>query len=59
VFGEHVAVGPTRAAVCVALACVAGAAMEGQNAVLQWTRTRGWTKALLAFKIQLGDRLPD
>jgi hypothetical protein len=24
-----------------------------QNAVPQWTRTRGWTKALLAFKIQL------
>jgi hypothetical protein len=24
-----------------------------------WTRTRGWTKALLAFKIQFGDRLPD
>jgi putative transposase len=23
-----------------------------QNAVPQWTRTRGWTKALLAFKIQ-------
>ena len=22
-----------------------------QNAVPQWTRTRGWTKALLAFKI--------
>ena len=30
-----------------------------QNAVPQWTRTRGWTKALLAFKIQFGDRLPD
>jgi transposase-like protein len=29
------------------------------NAVPQWTRTRGWTKALLAFKIQFGDRLPD
>jgi len=29
-----------------------------QNAVPQWTRTRGWTKALLAFKIQFGDRLP-
>ena len=27
-----------------------------QNAVPQWTRTRGWTKALLAFKIQFGDR---
>jgi putative transposase len=30
-----------------------------QNAVPQWTRTRGWTKALLAFKIHFGDRLPD
>jgi transposase-like protein len=29
------------------------------NAVPQWTHTRGWTKALLAFKIQFGDRLPD
>jgi putative transposase len=29
------------------------------NAVPQWTNTRGWTKALLAFKIQFGDRLPD
>jgi putative transposase len=30
-----------------------------QNAVPQWTRTRRWTKALLAFKIHFGDRLPD
>jgi putative transposase len=30
-----------------------------QNAVPQWTKTRGWTKALLAFKIQFGDRLPN
>jgi putative transposase len=30
-----------------------------QNAVPQWTHTRGWTKALLAFKIQFGDRLPN
>ena len=30
-----------------------------QNDGPQWTRTRGWTKALLAFKIQFGDRLPD
>src|ERR1700742_3603658 len=30
-----------------------------QNAVPQWTRTRGWTKAMLAFKIQFGERLPD
>jgi|SRR5579875_77731 len=29
------------------------------NAAPQWTRTRAWTKALLAFKIQFGDRLPD
>jgi putative transposase len=29
------------------------------NAAPQWTRTRGWTKALLAFKIHFGDRLPD
>jgi putative transposase len=29
------------------------------NAVPQWTRTRGWTRAMLAFKIQFGDRLPD
>jgi putative transposase len=28
------------------------------NAAPQWTRTRGWTKALLAFKIQFGNRLP-
>lgn len=28
------------------------------NAVPAWTRTRGWTKALLAFKIQFRDRLP-
>ena len=25
----------------------------------QWTRTRNWTNALLAFKIHFGDRLPD
>jgi putative transposase len=30
-----------------------------QNAGPKWTRTRGWTKALLAFKIQFGDRLTD
>jgi hypothetical protein len=30
-----------------------------QNAVRQWTRTRNWTIALLAFKIHFGDRLPD
>ena len=30
-----------------------------QNAAPQWTRTRGWTKALLAFKIHFGDRLPN
>lgn len=30
-----------------------------QNAAPQWTRTRAWTKALLAFKIHFGDRLPD
>ena len=30
-----------------------------QNAVPQWTRTRGWTKAMLAFKIQFGDRIPN
>jgi putative transposase len=30
-----------------------------QNAVPQWTRTRSWTKAMLAFKIHFGDRLPD
>ncbi len=29
------------------------------NAVPQWTRTRGWTKAMLAFKIHFGDRLPN
>jgi len=29
------------------------------NAVPAWTRTRNWTAALLAFKIQFGDRLPD
>ena len=28
------------------------------NAVSQWTRTRGWAKALLAFKIHFGDQLP-
>ena len=30
-----------------------------QNAAPQRTRTRGWTEALLAFKIHFGDRLPD
>ena len=30
-----------------------------QNAVPQWTRTRNWTAALLAFKIHFGDRVPD
>ena len=29
------------------------------NAVPQWTRSRNWTTALLAFKIHFGDRLPD
>lgn len=29
------------------------------NAVPPWTRTRGWTKALLEFKIHFGDRIPD
>jgi transposase-like protein len=29
------------------------------NAVPQWTRTRHWTMALLAFKIHFGNRLPD
>jgi hypothetical protein len=29
------------------------------NAVPQWTRTRGWTKALLARKIEFGDRVPN
>jgi hypothetical protein len=28
------------------------------NAVPQWTRTCAWTKAMLAFKIDFGDRLP-
>jgi putative transposase len=30
-----------------------------QNAVPQWTKTRSWTAALLAFKIHFGDRVPD
>jgi putative transposase len=30
-----------------------------QNAVPQWTKTRNWTAALLAFKIHFGDRIPD
>jgi putative transposase len=30
-----------------------------KNAGPKWTRTRGWTKALLAFKIHFGDRLPN
>ena len=30
-----------------------------QNAVPQWTRTRGWTKALLAFKTHYSDQLPN
>jgi len=30
-----------------------------QNAVPQWTKTRNWTVALLAFKIHFGDRIPD
>ena len=29
------------------------------NAVPQWTKTRNWTAALLAFKIHFGDRLPN
>jgi transposase-like protein len=29
------------------------------NAMPAWTRTRNWTTALLAFKIHVGDRLPD
>jgi putative transposase len=29
------------------------------NAVPQWTKTRNWTAALLAFKIHFADRLPD
>jgi putative transposase len=29
------------------------------NAVPQWTRTRNWTTALLAFKIHFGNRLPN
>ena len=30
-----------------------------KNAVPQWTKTRNWTAALLAFKIHFGDRVPD
>jgi putative transposase len=30
-----------------------------QDAQTRWGRTRAWSKALLAFKIQFGDRLPD
>ena len=30
-----------------------------QNATPQWTRTRNWTAALLAFKIHFGERVPD
>jgi hypothetical protein len=29
------------------------------NAIPTWTRTRAWTRALLAFKIHFGSRLPD
>jgi putative transposase len=29
------------------------------NATPKWTRVAGWTKALLAFKIHFGNRLPD
>ncbi len=29
------------------------------NATPKWTRVAGWTKALLAFKIHFGDRLPN
>jgi putative transposase len=29
------------------------------NATPKWTRTRGWTKALLDFKIHFGDRVPN
>ena len=29
------------------------------NATPKWTESAGWTKALLAFKIHFGDRLPD
>ena len=30
-----------------------------QNAVPQWTRTRGWTKALARVQNPIGDRLPN
>jgi putative transposase len=30
-----------------------------QDAQSRWTRTAGWRKALLAFRIQFGDRLPN
>ena len=30
-----------------------------QNATPQWTKTRNWTAALLAFKSHFGDRIPD
>jgi hypothetical protein len=29
------------------------------SAVPAWTKTRAWTKALLAFKTHFGDRPPD
>jgi hypothetical protein len=29
------------------------------NATPKWTKVAGWTKALLAFKIHFGERLPD
>ena len=29
------------------------------NATPKWTKVAGWTKALLAFKIHFGDRVPD
>jgi hypothetical protein len=41
---------------CFGSAMVTRASRRDGN---QWTRTRAWTKALLAFKIQFGDRLPD
>jgi hypothetical protein len=33
--------------------------IQRHHAVPQWTRTRNWTTALLAFKIHFGDRIPD
>jgi len=44
---------------CMSVACVVRGVHALQNAVPQWTRTRTWTTALLAFGLPFGDRIHD